>query len=113
MLAVVALALLPISAIAASLTVTPSSGSRDDTFTITGVGLAPGLAVDVSFRSPTGEVFSDSGRGKVVVADGDGDFSLDVVPSSDFVGQSAGSWLIQACVSGTDDCAQANFDVVP
>jgi hypothetical protein len=50
---------------------------------------------------------------KVVVVDPDGDFELSVTPATDFVGASFGTWVVQVCTSGTDDCIQGTFDITP
>src|SRR4051812_29777565 len=96
---------------AASVSITPPAGHQSETFTVSGEGLQPGLALDVNFKSPGGTVFSTAAMNKVVVVDGDGDFSFDVNPSTDFSGESEGGWLVQVCVTGTDDCVQTDFNI--
>jgi hypothetical protein len=96
---------------AASVSISPPTGHQSETFTVSGEGLQPGLALDVNFKSPGGTVFSTAAMNKVVVVDGDGDFNFDVNPSTDFAGESEGSWLVQVCVTGTDDCVQTTFDI--
>jgi len=43
--------------------------------------------------------------------DGDGNFGFDFVPTSEFQGESLGTWTAQVCVSGTDGCVQGTFDI--
>jgi hypothetical protein len=96
---------------AASVSITPPNGDQNDTFTVSGEGLQPGLALDINFKSPGGTVFSTAAMNKVVIVDGDGDFSLDILPARDFAGESEGSWMVQVCVTGTDDCVQTDFQI--
>jgi hypothetical protein len=111
LLAAIALAPMSGPAAAASITISPASGDQDDTFTVEGEGLQPGLALDVNFVSPSGEVFSTAALNKVVVVDPEGDFAFEVTPSTDFAGQPAGTWTAQVCVTGTDDCVQTTFTI--
>jgi hypothetical protein len=111
LLSIVAIGPLVAPASAASVSISPPAGSQNETFTISGEGLQPGLALDVNFKSPGGTVFSTAAMNKVVVVDGDGDFSFDVNPVTDFKGESAGTWLVQVCVTGTDDCVQTDFNI--
>ena len=108
-----AMTLVPLNgaASAASVTISPAAGNQADTYTIEGEGLQPGLALDINFVSPSGEVFSTAALNKVVVVDGDGDFEFEVVPADDFQGQPAGTWTVQVCVTGTDDCVQTTFRI--
>src|SRR3954470_20544048 len=96
---------------AAGVSISPPSRDQGDTFTVSGDGLAPGLALDINFKSPGGNVFSTAAMNKVVIVDGDGEFSLDVLPACDFAGESEGTWLVQVCVTGTDDCVQTDFEI--
>ncbi len=108
-----ALSLAPLSgtASAASITIEPAAGTQADTYTIAGEGLQPGLALDINFVSPSEEVFSTAALNKVVVVDSDGDFEFEVVPADEFKGQPAGTWTVQVCVTGTDDCVQTTFRI--
>lgn len=106
--------LLPFSGSAAAaerISITPDMGHQDDTFTLTGSGLQPGLALDINFISPDGQVFSTVFKDKVVVVGADGRFSFAVLPSRDFAGAQAGVWTVQVCAAGTDDCAQGDFSI--
>ncbi|MCC6174123.1 MAG: hypothetical protein IT305_02365 [Chloroflexi bacterium] len=94
-----------------NVTISPTNGGQHDTFTIEGVGIQTGLALDINFVSPTGDVFSTAALNKVVVVDEDGEFAFEVTPSSEFSGQPAGTWTVQVCVSGTDDCIQTTFNI--
>ena len=96
---------------AQSVGITPGAGSQSDTFTVGGAGLPAGLALDINFTSPGGTVFSTSSQNQVVVVDGDGNFGFDFVPTSEFQGESLGTWTAQVCVSGTDGCVQGTFDI--
>ena len=98
---------------AAGVSITPAAGSQTDTFTVAGEGLPAGLALDVNFISPEGTVFSTAAINKVVVVDPDGDFELSVDPATDFPGTGFGSWTVQVCTSGTNDCVQTTFDIMP
>lgn len=91
--------------------ITPVEGHQDDTFTLTGSGLQPGLALDINFVSPDGQTFSTVFKDKVVVVGPDGKFTFEVLPRRDFSGASEGTWTVQVCVSGTDDCAEGEFDI--
>lgn len=99
----------PVSAQGVS--ITPAVGDETDTFTVAGEGLPPGLALDVNFVSPSGQVFSTAALNKVVVVDGDGEFGMDVTPATDFAGQPSGTWTVQVCVTGTNDCVQTTFQI--
>jgi hypothetical protein len=99
------------AAFAAEVSINPGSGSQTETFTVEGSGLQPGLALDVNFISPEGTVYSTAALNKVVVVDADGDFELGVTPATDFAGSSAGTWTVQVCVTGTNDCIQGTFDI--
>jgi len=96
---------------AQSISISPPGGAQDQPFTISGEGLPAGLALDVNFQSPSGEVFSTAAMDKVVVVDPSGAFTFEVTPSTEFEGQPAGSWLVQVCVTGTDQCVQTDFNI--
>lgn len=96
---------------AADVTIAPASGSQSDTYTIQGLGLPAGLALDISFVSPDGTVFSTAALNQVVVVDGDGSFTFQFVPTNEFTGSSLGTWTAQVCTSGTNDCAQTTFGI--
>lgn len=96
---------------AASIAVSPPAGDQDATFTIAVEGLTPGLTLDIAFRSPNGELISAATPKPVLVADGDGDFSFEITPAKDLARIAAGSWLVQICATGTDECVQADFDI--
>lgn len=106
-----ALSTLASDASAASLTISPPAGGENDTFAVRGAGLQPGLALDINFISPDGEVYSTAVKNKVVVIGPDGSFELSVVPAKDFKGESPGTWHVQVCVTQTDDCAETDFDI--
>ena len=94
-----------------SVGILPAAGGQTDTFTVAGAGLQPGLALDINFTSPEGNVFSTAALNQVVVIDADGNFSFEFVPATEFVGASLGTWMAQVCVSGTDTCVQGGFDI--
>lgn len=96
---------------AQSVTISPPAGSQDQPFVVAGEGLPGGLALDVNFVSPSGEVFSTAALNKVVVVEPSGAFSFEVLPSSDFAGQPAGNWLVQVCVAGMDQCVQTDVNI--
>lgn len=96
---------------AANVSITPSSGHQDEIFTVEGEDLQPGLALDINFKSPSGTIFSTAAFNKVVVVDQDGEFSFDVHPATDFDGERAGTWTVQVCAAGTDDCVQTTFKI--
>lgn len=96
---------------AAGITIYPAAGSQADTYTIQGTELPPGLAIDIHFMSPGGNVFSTAALNQVVVVDGDGNFAFQFVPTDEFQGESLGTWGTQVCTSGTDDCVQTTFDI--
>ena len=110
---VVGVLLLSIAAPASAvdIAIAPSAGSQLDTFSITGEGLPPGLAMDINFRSPGGTVFSTAALNQVVVVSPDGDFEFSFTPLDEFTGERLGAWLAQVCVSGTDDCVQTTFRI--
>ena len=85
--------------------------AQADTFTVGGSGLPAGLALDINFSSPAGTVFSTTAQNQVVVVDADGNFSFAFVPTTEFQGESLGTWTAQVCVSGTDGCVQGAFDI--
>ena len=89
--------------------IVPESGSQTERFTLVGRGLEPGLALDVNFMSPEGNVYTlgDS----VLVVSPDGTFRYEFVPAEQFAGSSTGTWTVQGCTSGTDDCAQGTFEI--
>ena len=94
-----------------SVSISPAAGAQADTFTVAGNGLDAGLALDINFSSPSGTVFSTANLNQVVVVDGDGNFSFGFVPTSEFQGESLGTWTAQVCVSGTNGCVQTTFDI--
>jgi hypothetical protein len=96
---------------AASITIYPAAGSQSDTYTIQGESLPPGLALDIHFMSPGGNVFSTAALNQVIVIDPDGNFAFDFVPTDEFQGESLGTWGAQVCTAGTDDCVQTTFDI--
>jgi hypothetical protein len=102
---------LAMPAAAQSVSISPAAGAQSDTFTVGGSGQTPGLALDINFTSPGGTVFSTAALNQVVVVDGDGNFGFDFVPTSEFQGESLGTWTAQVCVSGTDGCVQGTFDI--
>jgi len=109
-----ALLLLSIAAPAAadpSVGILPAAGSQSDTFTVGGSGIDPGTALDINFTSPGGTVFSTANLNQVVVVDADGNFSFPFVPTTEFVGESLGTWTAQVCVSGTNTCVSGGFDI--
>ncbi len=89
--------------------IVPESGAQTERFTLVGRGLEPGLALDINFMSPEGNVFTlgDS----VLVVSPDGTFRYEFVPAERFAGSSTGTWTVQGCTSGTDDCAQGTFEI--
>ena len=113
LLAVCALLMAPQAAATAGVNIIPASGSQNTTFTVAGDGLQPGLALDVNFVSPEGTIFSTAFLNKVVVVGADGTFGLSVIPAQDFTGASFGTWRVQVCVSGTDDCIDTTFEILP
>ena len=113
LVAIVAGALLGVAApaVAASITIAPAAGSQSDTYTIEGVGLPPGLALDIHFQSPDGNVYSTAALDQVIVVDPDGNFVFQFVPTDEFTGESLGDWGTQVCTAGTDDCAGTTFSI--
>jgi hypothetical protein len=99
----------PVSA--AGITIDPSVGSQSDTYTIQGIELPPGLALDIHFKSPDGNVYSTAALNQVVVVDPDGNFNFQFVPTDEFTGEKLGSWGTMVCTAGTDDCVQTTFDI--
>ena len=99
----------PVSAQGVS--ITPAGGNQDQPFVVSGEGLPAGLALDINFKSPNGDVFSTAAMNKVVVVDPNGAFSFEETPSTDFNGQPTGSWLVRVCVAGMDQCVQTNFNI--
>ncbi|MFN8525327.1 MAG: hypothetical protein U0821_19700 [Chloroflexota bacterium] len=93
------------------LSIAPSSGHQSETFTVSGTGLQPGLALDINFKSPGGTVFSTAALNKVVVVGPDGKFAFDFIPANSFAGEDAGEWDVQVCVTQTDDCAEGDFEI--
>jgi len=96
---------------AGSLTIAPASGSQSDTYTIQGTDLPAGLALDIHFMSPDGNVYSTAALNQVVVVADDGSFTFQFVPTNEFAGESLGTWTSQICTAGTDDCVQTTFDI--
>jgi hypothetical protein len=99
------------TASAANVSINPAGGSQTDTFTVAGDGLQPGLALDINFKSPEGNLFSTSALNQVVIVDPDGTFRFEFVPVDEFKGSSLGTWLVQVCITQTDDCVQGTFQV--
>lgn len=96
---------------AASITISPPVGDQAETFVVAGEGLEPGMALDINFESPNGTVFSTAALNKVIVVDPDGEFALEIVPAAEFLGEPGGTWLVQVCVAGTDQCVQTDFEI--
>ena len=95
----------------AQVSITPAAGGAADTFTVDGAGLPAGLALDVNFVAPEGTVYSTAAMNKVVVVDPTGNFEFSVTPATDFTGSNFGTWMVQVCASGTDNCVQTTFDI--
>ncbi len=98
---------------AQSVSISPSAGNQDQPFVVAGEGLPAGLALDINFQSPNGEVFSTAAMDKVVVVEPNGAFNFEITPSNEFAGQPAGSWLVQVCIAGMDQCVQTDFNIAP
>ena len=96
---------------AQSVSISPSSGNQDQPFVVAGEGLPAGLALDINFQSPNGDVFSTAAMNKVVVVDPSGAFTFEMTPSNEFHGQPTGSWLVQVCIAGMDQCVQTDFSI--
>jgi hypothetical protein len=96
-----------------SISVTPAGGSQFDTFTFVGSGFAPGTELAEAYVSPDGESFTFviNGQPAVVVADADGNFTVEVRPSVDFQGAREGTWGVAFCVVGGSDCWTATIDI--
>ena len=72
----------PVSA--AGITIDPSAGLQSDTYTIQGIELPPGLALDIHFKSPDGNVYSTAELNQVVIVDPDGHFNFQQAIGSPF-----------------------------
>lgn len=111
---IAAASFLAVSAVASaepSVTISPSAGAATDVFTLDGTGLPPGLALDINFVAPEGTVYSTAAINKVVVVDPSGNFQFSVDPQVDFSDSNTGTWMVQVCASGTDNCVQTTFDI--
>ena len=51
------------------MSIAPGYGGQNDTFTVSGANITPGLALDINFTSPGGTVFSTAALNQVVVVD--------------------------------------------
>jgi hypothetical protein len=89
--------------------IVPEAGLQTDTFTVVGRGMQPGIALDINFVSPEGNVYTLGSN--VVVVGPDGTFRYDFVPAERFAGSSTGTWIVHGCVAGTDDCDQGTFEI--
>jgi hypothetical protein len=47
----------------------------------------------------------------VVIVGPDGTMSFPFRPTEVFQGESLGTWMVQSCVTGTDDCDQEEFEI--
>jgi hypothetical protein len=110
-LATASMVALILPAAAADVSVFPLSGQQGDVFTIVGHGLPPGLPLDVSFKSPAGQIFTVTAARGAIVVDQSGGFKLQVTPSADFAGDRQGIWAVRTCAAGTSDCLQTLFTV--
>ena len=45
------------------------------------------------------------------MVDDAGNFGFDFIPTSEFQGESLGTWTAQVCASGTDGCVQGTFTI--
>ena len=97
-----------------AITVAPAAGSQFLSFTVTGSGFTPGLALWVSFVSPDGDevVYSDGRTPPVVTAGADGRFSVTIVPAVDFAGLRAGRWTAWVCSTESGECWSREFTVL-
>jgi len=110
-IALLALTVVTTSASAqARVSITPAAGSESDEFTVDGEGLMPGLALEIGFASPEGNIYTLQGR--VIVVDADGDFEFNFTPAESFAGSSKGTWGVAVCVAGTNDCVSTTFDIL-
>ena len=97
----------------ANIWISQTSGSQNDTFTITGAGFTPGQGVAELYVSPAGETFTRyiNGDRAVVVVGDDGTFTVSLVPSADFSGASAGDWYVRLCAEDTGVCYQITITI--
>ena len=109
LVAVAAMAAVATASAQSEITISPTSGSEHDVFSVEGTGLMPGLALDINFKSPEGDIFTlgDS----VWLVDEDGEFEFHFVPAESFVGAGKGIWIVQVCAANTDNCVQGNFQI--
>ena len=109
LVAVAAMATVATARAQSEITISPTSGSEQDVFSVEGIGLTPGLALDINFKSPEGDIFTlgDS----VWLVDEDGEFEFNFVPAESFVGSGKGVWIVQVCAANTDNCVQGNFQI--
>ena len=100
---------------APSISVTPGSGNRFQTFIVSGSGFAAGTDLWLWFTSPDGEeIVYTTGDGPASVTTGrDGRFRITVMPAVDFAGARAGRWSVNVCHAETWDCWTRTFTVLP
>ena len=94
--------------------VSPSSGTQDDIFAFAGVGFSPGELIDETYTDPSGQqytFYASDGSPTVIVADGDGNWTVTVHPAVDFQGAYAGTWLVSFCTEDTAQCFSGTIDV--
>lgn len=95
-------------------TVSPASGSQDDTFVFDGVGFAPGETLTETYTDPSGQqyaFFASDGTPLVIQAGSDGSWEVSVHPATDFAGAYAGTWMVDFCSQSSGTCFSGTIDI--
>lgn len=100
-------------ATAPQVTFSPTSGGKDDTYTIEGTGFPAGAILVMAMAGPDGTTYSAwaSGRPWAIVADSDGYWSEDVTPSSDFYAPYKGVWTFAVALTDSNDVWKGTITV--
>jgi hypothetical protein len=96
-----------------TISVTPGSGTQDDTFVFTGIGFTPGTILAVVYQDPSGTQYTytlPDGTPDVLTADADGNWILTVYPRTDFAGAYAGTWAVAFCTP-SGSCFTGTIDI--
>lgn len=102
----------PALAQAVQVSVTPSTGTPDDTFTFSGAGFPPSATLTFQFKGPneTRYMLFNRGQPVTVSTDASGSWTAALQPELDLGNAPPGTWEAQFCPPG-GECATVTFEI--
>jgi hypothetical protein len=97
-----------------SVTVNQASGSQDDTFVFTGRGFNGGQTLVETYTDPSGTqytFYASDGSPSHIVSDDAGNWTVTVLPRTDFSGAYSGTWLVSFCTEDTQVCLSGAVNI--